>query len=280
MPGPSWIVLAALLLGGAGQEDTPPVEADAFQFPCEGYLVGMRGKGNFGVYIDPRWNKSPFAGSHHLAEDVWVDGGTEVHSVAAGRVVYSDFSPTWTDQEGHVHWNFGNVIVIEHELPASAGEERELLCSVYVHLAADRRVEVGDRIARGQLLGFVGADRSEENGRYPEHLHFGLHRGPYVQISPAWKRNLVRRARDLGLPCGPDGQLVRGEIELKLLPKETVEVTFVDRDEKTWLSLLVGSTAPTDPPVDIAAWCQGYGDEKTVEEWIRPSQWIRSRGPR
>ena len=68
MPSPSWIVLGALLLGGAGQEDTLPVEADAFQFPCEGYLVGMRGKGNFGVYIDPRWNKSPFAGSHHLAD--------------------------------------------------------------------------------------------------------------------------------------------------------------------------------------------------------------------
>ena len=87
-------------LPGEDQDEAPSIAPAVFQYPCERYLVGMRGKGNFGAYIDPRWSRSPFAGSYHLAEDIWLDGGTKVRSVADGRVVYSDFSPTWTDQEG------------------------------------------------------------------------------------------------------------------------------------------------------------------------------------
>lgn len=271
---PCWIAIGALFLVGTDSVQKPSVEPAVFQYPCDGYLSGIRGKGNFGKYIS-RAKRSPFAGSYHLAEDVWVDGGTKVFSVADGRVVYSDFSPTWTDPDGHMHWNLGNVIVVEHQLPTSKEEDLELICSVYVHLAADRRVQVGDQVTRGQLIGFVGANKSEENGRYPEHLHFGLHRGPYLQISPAWQRSLIQRARDIGLPCGQDGQLVTGEIKLKLLPKETVQVEFIGQSQKTWLSLLVGSTSPGYQPADIAAWCQGYGDKQTIEEWIRPSKWIR-----
>jgi len=37
-------------------------------------------------------------------------------AVADGIVRYSAFSPTWTDADKHVHWNLGNVIVIEHAL--------------------------------------------------------------------------------------------------------------------------------------------------------------------
>jgi len=256
--------------------DPPAAVPLAFDYPCDGYTKGLRGKGNFGAYVDPRRTKSVFADSYHLAEDVWVEGGTEVRSVADGRVVYSDFSPTWTDEAKHVHWNLGNVIVIEHELGEARKEgEPEQLCSVYVHLGADRRVKTGECVARGQVIGTVGADRSEENGRYPAHLHFGLHQGPYLQISPAWKRDLEREAREFGLPCGNDQHLVKGEIELTKLPGASVRIDFVGQEETTFFSLLMGSTSPDYHPADIAAWCEGYGNEETVKEWIRPSTWIR-----
>lgn len=267
----------ALLLGalpGTGLDTPEPAAPLVFELPCDGYLAALSGEGNFGAYIDPRHTRSAFANSWHLAEDVWVKGGTLVRAVADGTVAYSDFSPTWTDDRGRVHWNFGNVIVLEHQV---TGERS--VCSVYVHLAAERRVQVGDHVERGQVLGAVGADRSEENGRYPAHLHFGLHEGPYLQISPAWRRELERDAREFGLPCGAAGHLVKGEITLELVPGAQVRVDFVGTDEHTWMSLLTGSTSPGYVPADIAGWCQGYGDEATVSEWLRPSTWIAAHAP-
>ncbi|MCB9915091.1 MAG: M23 family metallopeptidase [Planctomycetes bacterium] len=275
-PSPLALLALALLAQDAPPAAEPPPPAPlVFELPCDGYAKALRGAGNFGAYIDPARTTSAFAGSWHLAEDVWVKGGTAVRAVADGEVVYSDFSPTWTDDAGRVHWNFGNVIVLEHELSPD-----EHICSVYVHLGADRRVKPGERVARGQVLGTVGAQKSDENGRYPAHLHFGLHRGRYLQIAPAWKRELERDAREYGLPCCPDGRLVKGEIALTLdAPHAQVRVDFVGTHEHTWMSLLTGSTSPGYVPADIAGWCQGYGDEATVAEWLRPSTWIAEHGP-
>ena len=274
------ILLLNLAIDGDG--DREPKQQDSagtateFVFPCDGYSKGLRGTGNFGVYIDPRRSKSVFADSYHLAEDVWLKGGTEVRSVATGRVVYSDFSPSWKDETGFIHRNFGNVIVIEHKLPPK-DDKAQWICSVYVHLAADRLVEVGDQVARGELIGSIGKDQSKENGLYPAHLHFGLHLGPYIQISPSWKRELERDAREFGLPCGAEGKFVKGEITLTLGPNASVQVQFIGQEEQTLFSLLVGSTSPDYKPTDIMGWCQGYGDKQTVKEWVRPSTWIRKR---
>lgn len=255
------------------------VAGSGFELPCRGYRRGLRGKGNFGVLVEGKRGANAFAGTYHLAEDVGVRGGTKVRSVANGRVVYSDFSPSWKDDEGRMHWNLGNVIVIEHAL-ATPETELTHVCSVYIHLGADRRVKRGDEVTRGQLIGFVGQHRSEENGRYPAHLHFGLHRGRYHQISPAWKRGLVRDAREYGLPFGPDRALVRGEIEVKRVSDTTVRIEFVKQDARGHLSLLVASTSPDYRPADIMGWCQGYGDRETVAEWIRPSAWLKDHAAR
>lgn len=275
----------ALLLGasvvltsvnGVGQEaehDRAPSGA-AFEFPCDGYLRGLRGRGNFGVLITRKG--SPFAGSHHLAEDCWLPAGTEVRSVAAGVVRYSDFSPSWTDEHGVVHWNLGNVIVVEHRLEPPI-DELEAVCSVYVHLATDRRVAIDEVVAKGQVIGRIGKDRSEENGRYPAHLHFGLHRGPYLQIAPSWRRELEEAARTTGILIGQEPP-VHGEIEFVLQPGGTsVFVRGKVGGRGVLLSLLMGSTAPDPKPADIAMWCSGYGDRETVDEWLRPSRWIPAR---
>jgi len=202
------MVLAFAALGGTAararaQQPDPAAAAPAplpFVLPCDGYRSGLRGRGNFGVLVTGR--DSPFAGSHHLAEDVWLPAGTEVRSVADGVVRYSDFSPSWKDAAGRMHWNLGNVIVIEHTLKRSI-DGLDAVCSLYVHLAADRRVATGDVVRRGQVLGRIGKDRSEENGLYPAHLHFGLHREPYLQIPP----RVAARTRDHGAHDRPrDGR--------------------------------------------------------------------------
>jgi murein DD-endopeptidase MepM/ murein hydrolase activator NlpD len=282
-------VLASLggAQAGAPGAAPPPVSAPAadaphaaaFELPCTGYAAGLRGAGNFGAWIA---KDSPFAGSYHLDEDVWLPAGTEVRSVADGVVRYSDWSRTWTDDRGRTHWNLGNVIVVEHAL-APQQDGMTAVCSLYVHLGARRLVAAGDRVAAGQPLGRIGADRSEENGRYPAHLHFGLHRGPYVQIPPAWRRGLETEARTTGIAVG-GGPPVRGEIELSLQSATTVLVKSrrdsaspdrADGDRASvLLSLLVGASEPDPKPADIMAWCAGYGDKLTVDEWLCPSRWI------
>ena len=46
------------------------------------------------------------------------------------------------------------------------------------------------------------------------------------------------------------------------------------------LSLLVGSSAPKDPPPDIMGSCQGSGDRETLAEWLEPSGFLRPRAGR
>lgn len=276
----AWI-LALLWPGAPGVGQEPPAPARAppspeFVFPCDGYLQGLRGSGNFGVRVAARG--SPFEGTWHLAEDVWLPPGTEVRAIQDGVVRYSAFSPTWTDARGGVHWNLGNVVVIEHPL-GPAGGELESVCSFSVHLAADRRVAVGDRVQRGQVIGRIGADRSEENGRYPAHLHFGIHRGPYVQLWPSLERELRgAAASEAGLRIGD--QILRGELDLVITGSTDLLLTATATGDKVILSLRVGSTAPTDPPPDIMGWCQGYGEKEAVAEWIRPSAFLQARQAR
>ena len=297
----TWIACTAAAL--AAQEPTPkpaPAARTVFELPCTGYAKAVNALGSFGHHVTDA--KSPFSGSWHLGEDVWLPAGTEVRAIADGVVRYSAFSPTWTDAKGVVHWNLGNVIVVEHALaadahvdgpatepaPAPSGSATKTpttddalaaVCSVYVHLASDRRVKVGDVVKRGDVLGRIGADKSEENGRYPAHLHFGLHRGPYVQIPPSLVRELTGAANSKdGLVLGP--VVLRGELAFERRGASDVVITAKSSGAKAVLSLLAGSTAPNDPPPDIALWCQGYGDEKTVEEWLRPSSFVREHAAR
>lgn len=257
------------------EELRPPVLAvpTAFVFPCDDYEKGLQSGGNFGTYVESK--SSPFHDSWHLAEDVWLPSGTSVRAVADGIVRYSAFSPTWTDGKGGVHWNLGNVIVIEHALVPPEGDHATV-CSFYVHLASDRRVGVGDRVTRGMIIGRIGADRSEENGKYPAHLHFGIHRGPYYQIPPAFRRELEKQSASKdGLRLGD--LVVKGELTILLHDQTSVTVTSKASGTSIIYSLLVGSTAPKDPPPDIMCWCEGYGPKGTLAEWLKPSTFLRER---
>jgi len=282
------LLRAPLLLGVAvlvpQKPDTQPAAAPRFEFPCSEYTKGLRGSGNFGMHVDAKG--SPFHGSYHLAEDVWLPAGTEVRAIADGVVRYSAFSPTWTDDKGSVHWNLGNVIVIEHALvppiedtPPPEAAALHAVCSFYVHLAADRRVQTGERVTRGQPIGRIGADKSEENGRYPAHLHFGIHKGPYVQVPPALERELRQAAASkTGLVLGPF--TLRGELVLERQGESDLLIRAAEGGPTAVLSLLVGSTAPKDPPPDIMGWCEGYGPRATLSEWLAPAKFLRRQGAR
>lgn len=271
-------LLAACALTVAAVQSPAPSEPKPVElaYPCTNYVRGLQSGGNFGLHVTDA--KSPFAGSWHLAEDVWLPAGTEVRSIADGVVRYSAFSPTWTDETGRVHWNLGNVIVIEHALDPPL-EKESAVCSLYVHLASDRRVQVGERVTRGQVLGRIGADRSEENGRYPAHLHFGIHRGPYVQIPPSFERELRAAAASKdGLGVGP--VVLHGEITIERHGDTDVLIRGKEPGKSVIFSLLVGSTAPKDPPPDILCWCEGYGAEATLAEWFAPSKFLARHGAR
>ena len=257
---------ALLALGRGSSSSRQP----RLSWPCADYQRGLRGTGNFGAYIDKPG--SAFHGSWHLAEDVWLPAGTEVRAIADGIVRYSAFSPTWTDERRVVHWNLGNVIVLEHDFdPELDGHAR--LCSFHVHLGADRRVELGERVERGALLGRIGADRSEENGRYPAHLHFGIHVGAYVQIYPQLERELRAAAKsERGLVLGPN--VLRGELTLERRGASDVFLQAADGSGSALLSLLVGSTAPEHAAPDIMGWCQGYGPKEVLGEWLAPAKFL------
>jgi len=173
--------------------------------------------------------------------------------------------------------------VIEHELKPPEGKLTHV-CSFYVHLSGDRKVKTGDRVTRGQLIGSIGADRSKENGFYPAHLHFGIHKGPYYQMSPAFRRQTIHEAKTVGLPVTNQKtgamELLRGKItEVKVIDKTTADFRF-ESGRVSRLSLETGSTSPGYKPADIMHWCHGYGDKPTVAEWVRPSTWIASHLPR
>jgi len=269
------VLCAILLVQTPARESIAPAQP-VFAYPCDDYALGLRRGTKFGTLIQSKG--TPFSGTWHLADDLALAAGTPVRAIAAGVVRYSDFSPTWTDAKGFVHWNLGNVIVIEHELKPEL-ESLAAVCSFYVHMAADRRVEVGELVERGQLIGRIGADRSEENGRYPAHLHLGIHRGAYVQITPAFERSLVRAAASKqGLRLGD--VVLRGELELRRSGDSDVLISSKSGPEKALLSLLVGSTAPKDPPADIMNWCEGYGPKETLADWLEPSKFLARHAAR
>lgn len=97
----------------------------------------------------------------HLGED-WngnaggnQDLGHPIYSIGAGVVVYS--------QDVKLGW--GNCVIVRH-IFREPGGKIDMVDSLYGHLL-DRKVKVGDKVERGQLVGRMGNNR----GMYPAHLH-------------------------------------------------------------------------------------------------------------
>jgi len=108
----------------------------------------------------PAMASSPQIRSLHMGVDLGAPAGTPVFAPLAGRV--------WGVADREAEGDYGGVVILEVKL---GDENLWLLCG---HLSRHRAVRSGDRVARGQLIGWLG--EREENGGWNPHLHFQLSR--------------------------------------------------------------------------------------------------------
>ena len=96
----------------------------------------------------------------HMGIDFWVPDGTPVLAVAPGRVF------GLADNRGPK--DYGPTIITEHEI------DGRTLWMLHGHLsvASLARIEPGQHIAPGDVIGFVGME--SENGGWVPHLHVQL----------------------------------------------------------------------------------------------------------
>ena len=100
----------------------------------------------------------------HLGED-WngngggdTDLGDPVYAIGRGVVILSE----------NVHHGWGNVLIVRHAYREKDGSVG-MIDSLYGHVL-ERKVKVGDRVERGQLIASVGTG----DGLYPAHLHLEI----------------------------------------------------------------------------------------------------------
>ena len=107
----------------------------------------------------------------NMNEPYWdADAHSPVYAAASGVVVFADRLPGW-----------GNVIVIRHDPLISTGQ---VLYGRYAHVEAVR-VQVGDRVVRGQQICKVG----NAEGLFTYHLHFDLSPTTVLETQPwHWPR--------------------------------------------------------------------------------------------
>ncbi|WP_096202452.1 murein hydrolase activator EnvC family protein [Bacillus sp. FJAT-45350] len=106
--------------------------------------------------------RATFGGRMHHGIDIGKNGRTgDVPIVAAeaGTVIRSYYSSS-----------YGNTVMISHNVNG------QVITTLYAHLE-NREVSNGDRVEKGQRLGFMG-----NTGRsFGPHLHFEVHEGPWNQ---------------------------------------------------------------------------------------------------
>lgn len=118
---------------------------------------------SFGLQIDA--NHGPFFGKVHVGDDMaWREQQATVVAIGDGRVRFAAVAAS----------SWGGLVIIEHETP---GGKR--FCSLYGHLGPLIPVREGQVVKKGQKIGSLGRDLTEENGGYITHLHFGLHEGAF-----------------------------------------------------------------------------------------------------
>lgn len=229
--------------------------------------------GGFGLpveqpHVDARWV--------HTGADVgWWQVREPVFAIADGIVRLSTGPifkrPKNVDQTvpaSQMPW--GNLVVVEHRIGPA-----QYITSVYGHLGADRRVDVGDRVKVGQPLGTIGRKHHRINGGYDPHLHFGIRKGrngepgsvflnaengwngPPVRITEVNERQIVLECET---PLSAGWQLTRGARRWPL--------RFVDGRATTSSSLLWDWQRPE-------FMIEGYAP--TIQGWLDPIQFLRDR---
>ncbi|MGG2067120.1 MULTISPECIES: SH3 domain-containing protein [unclassified Bacillus (in: firmicutes)] len=124
------------------QPQAKPSIPAVFKYPTQG---------NVSSTFDVRW------GQMHYGVDFAATGNVSIQAAAPGTVVKSYYSTS-----------YGNVVFVAHHINGN------LYTTVYAHMS-NRAVKVGDNVATGQLLGYMG-NTGHSTG---QHLHFELHNGEW-----------------------------------------------------------------------------------------------------
>ncbi len=173
-PGPDWGVEncdhgedAGVVCGGGGD---PGDGVDGFDYPVG---TPIRAGGDGAVTEardgDGHYNAQDFAvpsaAGRHCGEDWNGDGGGNtdfgdpVYASANGVVVFA----------GGAGRGWGDVILIQHEIPGAGTPQYEVIQTQYAHLS-QIDVGVGDIVIRGMKVGEIG----DADGAWVAHLHFEM----------------------------------------------------------------------------------------------------------
>jgi len=130
---------------------------------------------------------NPFGGCAVKCYHTGFDG-----SGAANTPVYAAISGT-VKLKGYVN-GYGGMLIIEGRVGG------ETVCILEAHMRSSSiTVAVGAWVTEGQQIGVLGY--SNENGGWPEHSHYAVHRGPYVTgnaCDETWKFHGYTTGCDLG----------------------------------------------------------------------------------
>jgi len=246
--------------------------ATVFHYPCRNYKRRIAEKGAFGLLCE-NTSQTPPQRMFHLGESIVLKPGAPVKSIAAGKVMYSDFIPSWDNPDGTRYSGLGGVIIIEHKMSEHEGT-LEYVCSFYAYLARSRKIKQGELVVAGQIIGSAG----RKNGGHPGTFFFGLHKGPYHQLSPAQKCEMQRYAETTGFPS-PDGNIVKGKVrEIRLKSDTLAEIFLQESSQPLQISLFVEINPPPSAghtPAPLPGWSMTLGTAEALKEWLKPSQWLK-----
>lgn len=129
------------------------------ELPIQGYVERRTAK-DFGEYISDR-----FVG-YHVGDDIEYEDVTEevpVVAISDGAVERVQFVS-----------GYGGFVLIKHS------DAR----AIYGHLdLGSVTLKPGDAVTKGQFIGNLGADRSQETDGERKHLHFGLYTGDPLRVN-------------------------------------------------------------------------------------------------
>jgi murein DD-endopeptidase MepM/ murein hydrolase activator NlpD len=174
-----------------------------------GYAVGRYDENRVNMYASDMFDDSAhaidgYAGQRTVHIGIDLDGplNTKVFSFAKGVVHSAGYNADLGD--------YGNVIVIEHDLGAVDGKERKIW-ALYGHLkeGSAKNMPPGKAIKRGQYLGRFG-DIHENGGWRIPHVHFALSIEPPETHDMPGVVSLEDRPR--ALVQYPDPRWVLGEL--------------------------------------------------------------------
>ncbi|HDO1325517.1 peptidoglycan DD-metalloendopeptidase family protein [Aeromonas veronii] len=93
----------------------------------------------------------------HKGVDFRAISGTAIPAAGNGKVVLKKFN----------RGGYGHYVILEHR-----NKDGEFIHTLYAHMKESSRLNVGDRIAKGSTIGFVGSTGRSTG----PHLHFEVHR--------------------------------------------------------------------------------------------------------